>query len=86
MIADIYQQFFGSIYKLKRKRMSRDSLPDNHDLIQVHCCNLVILNVLAYKTSQNSIYGHLRLSYNVIDHSARSKIVDAPVTLIFGMG
>jgi len=33
MIADIYKQGFASLYRLMSKEWSRDSLPDNHNLI-----------------------------------------------------
>jgi hypothetical protein len=85
-MADIYRQGFGSLSGLIRKRSSRDSLPDNHNLIHFQCCNSVILNVLAHKTSQNSIYRHLRLSRTLFKHPARPKIVDALLALIFRMG
>jgi hypothetical protein len=85
MIADIYKQGFGSLSRLISKRSSRDSLPDNHHLIHFQCCNSVILNALAHKTSQNSIYRHLWLSSDLINHPARPQIVDAQLTLIFRM-
>jgi hypothetical protein len=86
MIADIYKQGFGSHSGLISKRSSRDSLPYNHNLIYFQHCTSVILNVLAHKISQNSIYRHLWLSRALINHPARPKIVDAPLTLIFRMG
>ena len=86
MIAEFYKQGFGSLSGLIRKRSSHDSLPDNHNFIYFPCCNLVILNVLVHKTSQNSIYRPLWVSCALINHPARPKIIDDPLTLIFRMG
>jgi len=86
MIADIYKQGFGSLSGLISKTLSCDSVPDNHNLIHFQSCNSVILHILAHKTSQNPIYRHLWLCCTWINHPARSKIVDAPLTLMFGMG
>jgi len=86
MIADINKQGFGSQSGLINKRLSHNSLPYNHNLIHFQCCNSVILNVLAYITSQNSIYRHLWLSHAFINHPGRPKIIDALLTLIFRTG
>jgi len=82
MIVDIYKPGFSSLSSLISKRSSRNSLPDNRNLIHFEYCNPVILNVLAHKTSQNSIYRHWWLSRAWINHSARPKIVDVPLTHI----
>ena len=82
MIAHICKHGFGSLSSLISKRSSRNSLPDNRNLIHFQYCNSVILNLLAHKTSQNSIYRHWWLSRALINHSARPKIIDAPLTLI----
>jgi hypothetical protein len=86
MIADIYKQGFGNRSGLISKRLSRNSLPDNHNLIHFQCCNSVIVNILAHKTSQNSIYRHLWVSRALRNRPARQKIIDAALTLIFRMG
>jgi len=86
MIVDIYKQGFGSLSRLMSKWSSRDCLPDNHNWIHFQCCNSVILNVFVHKTSQNFIYRYQWLAHTLINHPARPKIVDTPLTLIFRMG
>ena len=86
MIADIYNQCFHSLFRLRSKRSSFDSLPHNHNLNQVQFCNSVILNILAQITSQSSIYRHYWLSRALTNHPPRGKFVDTPVTLILRMG
>jgi hypothetical protein len=86
MIVDIYKPGFGILVRLISKRSSRNSLPDNRNLIHFQCCNSVILNVLAHKTSENSLYRHSWLFRVLNNHSARSKVIDAPLTLILPHG
>jgi len=74
------------ILRLISKRWSRDSLPYNHNLIGFHCCNSVILNILAYKTGQNAIYRYQQPSRTLINQHASAKIHNAPLTLIFMIG
>jgi len=71
------------ILRLITSRWSCNSLLDNHNSIRVDCCNVLILNVFANKTAQNAMYRHLQLSCALINHHARPKIVDAPLTVIF---
>jgi len=67
-------------------RCSPDSLPQNHNLICVQSFNSVIVNVLAYMTSQTSVYWHQWPSHTLINDHATPKIVDALLTLIFKIG
>jgi len=82
MITDIYQLEVGSLCRSISKWCSRDSLMDNHNLIHFRGCNWVILSVLAYKTGQNFVYRLWRPHRTLINHDARQKVVDAPLTLI----
>jgi hypothetical protein len=82
MIPDIYKPGFSSVSSLVSKRSSRNSLPDNRNLIHFQYCDSVILHIFAHKTSQNSIYRYYGYVALGINHSARPKIVNAPLTLI----
>jgi len=86
MIADIYKQGFGSLYRVISKRCSHDSLLDNQNGIGFQSCNSVNVNVLAYKTGQNSIYRHQLPSRTLINHHARARIIATLLTLIFKIG
>jgi len=53
MIADIFKQGFGSLYRQISKRCSYDNLLDNHNMIQFQTWDPVIVNVLAYPLDRN---------------------------------
>jgi hypothetical protein len=86
MIADNYKQGFGSLYRLISRRWSRNSLPNDHNLIHSQCSNAVILIILADKTGQNTIYRHLRLSHAMMNYHLRTKIIADPFAHIFTIG